>query len=559
MPSPPVEAYLQLIFASVALIVTLASAFSTLREKDIGEDGRIVSKQAFRRHLFSINICDAIYTTGIMLAPFLFPRNGLSYSFIEDDEVRTVNFQGTSWTVGSERTLSAVTFLVTYGSLASKAHLAVLCFYYFCKNKIKLPTSINISFTRSMEAITFASIHIFCIVICALGIKMRTLGNPGLYPSSIVWESMPFSYSTGETQGLNTTSSLNGTDVSIHVPSEIRKEAFQINASRNSTNVMNLACLSFVAVCIIVTCITMIGMWTQMSRANGVNERNSESMRPVRPQLSSLRQARSQVSSQGPTGIQLPDSDATAPRSTVLSTALSSAHQSSVIDYTALLTRQTIISALTTQAALYMICVVFANPILITWISSFFLDPTLNFKSGSFMSILVSIIFPLTGLINALVIHRPATFFLRLKCPSMSWCTSLILVIREGGRVPDIATSMNNNISSRKSLNSVPFGVEAHVSDGSLKYKDPSSASSLDVLPFEGSEVEHLDVDMDDFAEEQNASSLDSWKQGLVYYPPFSGSEKDDDSDEECGYPNDSTQCIHMHRYRSSQLSTIEE
>jgi hypothetical protein len=132
-------------------------------------------------------------------------------------------------------------------------------------------------------------------------------------------------------------------------------------------------------------------------------------------------------------------------------------------------------------------------------------------------------------------------------------------VIREGGHVPDIATSMKNNISSRKSLNSVPFGVEAHVSDGSLNYKDPSNASSLDILPFEGSEAEHLDVDMDDFAEEQNASSLNSWKQGLVYYPPFSGSEKDDDSDEEYGYPNDSTQCFQMHHNRSNQLSTIEE
>lgn len=554
MPSPPIEAYLQLIFASVALIVTLASAFSTLREKDIGEDGRIVSKQAFRRHLFSINICDAIYTTGIILAPFLFPRNGLSHSFIEDDEVKTVNFLGTSWTVGSERTLSAVTFLVTYGSLASKAHLAALCFHHFCKNKIKLPTSIDISFTRIMEAVTFTSIHIFCIVLCALGIKMRTLGSPGLYPSSIVWESMPFSYSTAETQGLNTTSSLNVTDVSMHVPSDIRKEAFQIT-SRNSINAMNLVCLSFVAVCITVTCITMIGMWIQIAQANEVNGSNSESMRPARLQVSTLRSSRSQVSSQGPTGIQLPDSDPTTPRSTVLSTA----HQSSVIDSTALLTRQTIISALTTQAALYIFCVIFANPILITWISSFFLDPTLNFRSGSFMSILVSIIFPLTGLINVLVIHRPATFFLRLKCPSMSWCTSLILVIREGGHVPDIATSMKNNISFRKSLNSVPFGVEAHVSDGFLNYKDPSRASSLDILPFEGSEVEHLDVDMDDFAEEQNASSLNSWKQGLVYYPPFSGSEKDDDSDEECEYPNDSTQCFQMHRYRSSQLSTIEE
>ena len=559
MPSPPIEAYLQLIFASVALIVTLASAFSTLREKDIGEDGRNVSKQAFRRHLFSINICDAIYTTGIILAPFLFPRNGLSYSFIEDDEVKTVNFLGTSWTVGSERTLSAVTFLVTYGSLASKAHLAALCFHHFCKNKIKLPTSIDISFTRIMEAVTFTSIHIFCIVLCALGIKMRTLGSPGLYPSSIVWESMPFSYSTADTQGLNTTSSLNVTDVSMHVPSDIRKEAFQISTSRNSTNAMNLVCLSFVAVCITVTCITMIGMWIQMAQANEVNKSNSESMRPARPQVSTLRSSRSQVSSQGPTGIQLPDSDPTTPRSTVLSTVLSTAHQSSVIDSTALLTRQTIISALTTQAALYIFCVIFANPILITWISSFFLDPTLNFRSGSFMSILVSIIFPLTGLINVLVIHRPATFFLRLKCPSMSWYTSLILVIREGGHVPDIENiSKKNHISSRKLLNSVPFGVEAHVSDGSLNYKDPSGASSLDILPFEGSEVEHLDVDMEDFAEEQNARSQDSWKQGLVYYPPFSVSEEDDDSDEECGYPNDSTQCK-MHRYRSSQLSTIEE
>uniref|UniRef100_A0A7S3V8S3 Uncharacterized protein n=1 Tax=Chaetoceros debilis TaxID=122233 RepID=A0A7S3V8S3_9STRA len=402
---PPIRVMLP-ILASLSFVASSIMASMIILPSNGG-----LSKP-YRRIVFSIGVSDMLQSLALIMGPWMLPVSSNEYD--------------KTWGVGNESTCRMNGFMLTVGSQSMCLYICLLCIYYLCNLKYRMPHD---QFYYKIERKAHAFIVIYALTIASSHLLANTY-HP--YPQATLC------FNGNTPRGCEFVPDLVG-------ECDERVKFYNYLLTYISSAIP-FGSFTAIFVCMWLLVAHILRMTNTNANTDSEQEENNIESQPQSQEEeeesldeSSPTQELSDpspaptITNQG--GLSSTDSNNNEQQESNLSDRVETRASSSASrrDQEGILSRlyrnETIL-----QAALYVggFCYAYVPcTILILFFNMQAIVPPF------FVQIMFSFSFPLGGVLNILVYVRPKISYLRQLYPECSWWKGLFLVFRAGGEVPD--------------------------------------------------------------------------------------------------------------------------